>query len=305
MNKKSKISTAFFIFLFLFSAKMWSQKYDIHYYGIVSKDLDSNMAKMTSDLYFTQLSEINNFSVEDKRESYLLENQPDVDLFSEDSLALFVSISKNNSDESWSVTFHVIDKKNDEEHIKKKNYASFYKILMESKNELKETIKQLIENDKGNSIQFSIQNNKEIEHKNTKHKENKNIEDNLNESKKTVSLENLSGTWKGEENIDKIVILRGGRGFVIFNNGASMNIIIKNSTSSPNQIIVTQNSKSNASFFPELPRNIALQAAVQAEPIQWILTINDENTLKGIKQTLLPDGDSYNNGEIPVEWNKK
>lgn len=305
MNKKSKISTAVFIFLFLFSAKMWSQKYDIHYYGIVSKDLDSNMAKMTSDLYFTQLSEINNFSVEDKRESYLLENQPDVDLFSEDSLALFVSISKNNSDESWSVTFHVIDKKNDEEHIKKKNYASFYKILMESKNELKETIKQLIENDKGNSIQFSIQKNKEIEHKNTKHKENKNIEDNLNESKKTVSLENLSGTWKGEENIDKIVILRGGRGFVIFNNGASMNIIIKNSTSSPNQIIVTQNSKSNASFFPELPRNIALQAAVQAEPIQWILTINDENTLKGIKQTLLPDGDSYINGEIPVEWNKK
>ena len=112
---------------------------------------------MTSDLYFTQLSEINNFSVEDKRESPLLENQPDVGLFSEESLAFFAKISKNNSDESWSVEFHVIDKKNDEEHIKKKNYASFYKILMESKNELKETIKQLIENDKGNSIQISAQ----------------------------------------------------------------------------------------------------------------------------------------------------
>lgn len=66
---------------------------------------------MTSDLYFTQLSEINNFSVEDKREAPLLEKQPDVELFSEDSLAFFASISKNNSDESWSVTFHVIDKK--------------------------------------------------------------------------------------------------------------------------------------------------------------------------------------------------
>ena len=71
------------------------------------------------------------------------------------------------------------------------------------------------------------------------------------------------------------------------------------------RIIVTQNSKSNASFFPELPRNIALQAAVHAEPIQWILDINDENNLKGIKQTLLPDGDSCTKGEIPVEWNKK
>lgn len=309
MNKKSKITTTFFVFLFLFLVDIWSQNYNIHYYGIVSKDLDSNMAKMTSDLYFTQLSEINNFSVQDKRESPLLENQPDVGLFSEESLAFFAKISKNNSDESWSVEFHLIDKKNDEEHIKKKNYASFYKILMESKNELKETIKQLIENDKGSSIQISTQKNKESEqknqNKNTKYNENTNNEEKSRESQKTVSLESLSGTWKGDENIDKIVILRGGRGFVIFNNGASMNILIKNSPTSPNQILVTQNSKSNASFFPELPRNIALQAAVHAQPIQWILNILDENTLQGVKQTLLPDGDNYINGEIPVEWNKK
>ena len=138
------------------------------------------MAKMTSDLYFTQLSEINNFSVEDKRESPLLEDQPDVVLFSEESLGFFAKISKNNSDETWSVEFHLIEKKNDEEHIKKKNYASFYKILMESKNELKETIKQLIENDKGSSIQISTQKNKESEqknqNKNTKYNENTDIE---------------------------------------------------------------------------------------------------------------------------------
>ena len=174
---------------------------------------------------------------------------------------------------------------------------------MESKNELKETIKQLIENDKESSIQITTQ---KIQEKN-QNKQKENAKDNNIEEKhqKSIPLENLSGTWKGEENIDKIVILRGGRGFVIFNNGASMNIQIKNSTSVPNQIIVTQNSKSNASFFPELPRNMALQAAVQAEPIQWILNINDENTLKGIKQTLLLDGDNCKKGEIPVEWNKQ
>ena len=259
---------------------------------------------MTSDLYFTQLSEINNFSVEDKRESPLLEKIPDIETFSENSLSFFVSISKNEIDDSWLVTFHMVDKKNNEEHIKKKYYASFYKILMESKNELKETIKQLIENDKESSIQITTQ---KIPEKNqNKQKENAKDNNNIEEKhQKSIPLENLSGTWKGEENIDKIVILRGGRGFVIFNNGASMNIQIKNSTSVPNQIIVTQNSKSNASFFPELPRNIALQAAVQAEPIQWILNINDENTLKGIKQTLLLDGDNCKKGEIPVEWNKQ
>ena len=303
MKKNCKIFTTIFIFLFILSSKLWTQNYYIHYYGIVSNNLDSNMAKMTSDLYFTQLSEINNFSVEDKRESPLLEKIPDIETFSENSLSFFVSISKNEIDDSWLVTFHMVDKKNNEEHIKKKYYASFYKILMESKNELKETIKQLIENDKESSIQITTQ---KIQEKN-QNKQKENAKDNNMEEKhqKSIPLENLSGTWKGEENIDKIVILRGGRGFVIFNNGASMNIQIKNSTSVPNQIIVTQNSKSNASFFPELPRNIALQAAVQAEPIQWILNINDENTLKGIKQTLLLDGDNCKKGEIPVEWNKQ
>ena len=82
------------------------------------------MAKMTSDLYFTQLSEINNFSVEDKRESSLLEKIPDIETFSENSLSFFVSISKNEIDDSWLVTFHMVDKKNNEEHIKKKHYAS-------------------------------------------------------------------------------------------------------------------------------------------------------------------------------------
>ena len=65
---------------------------------------------MTSDLYFTQLSEINNFSVEDKRESPLLEKIPDIETFSENSLSFFVSISKNEIDYSWFVTFHMVVK---------------------------------------------------------------------------------------------------------------------------------------------------------------------------------------------------
>ena len=146
------------------------------------------MAKMTSDLYFTQLSEINNFSVEDKRESPLLEKIPDIETFSENSLSFFVSISKNEIDDSWLVTFHMVDKKNDEEHIKKKHYASFYKILMESKNELKETIKQLIENDKESSIQITTQ---KIQEKN-QNKQKENAKDNNIEEKhqKSIPLEN-------------------------------------------------------------------------------------------------------------------
>ena len=77
--------------------------------------------------------------------------------------------------------------------------------------------------------------------------------------------------------------LRGGRGFVIFNNGASMNITveIKGST-----IICTQSGKSNASFFPELPREVALVAAMDAQPITWTMTLSSNSTLTGTKQSL-------------------
>ena len=59
------------IFLILFStAGLYAQNYDIDYYGVVSKEIDTNMAKMTSDLYYTQLSEINNFNITDKRTDF-------------------------------------------------------------------------------------------------------------------------------------------------------------------------------------------------------------------------------------------
>lgn len=296
MKKKHKFFLTFLFILCLFSVKIWSQKYNIDYYGIVSTDLDANMAKMTSDLYFTQLSEINNFKVTDKRDSPILSAPPEFNNFSHDSLAFYTVIQKNPADDSWHTVFHVIDTDNNEEHTKKKIYASFYKILMESKNELKDTIRQLIESDKGVALQ---KNNNPVNNKNLNTGKTENVQ-----TTTFISAENLSGTWKGEENIDKVVILRGGRGFVIFKNGASMNISVKISESESNQIIIKQNSKSNASFFPELPRNTALSAAPAAEPIQWILTVSDNNTLQGVKQTLIPEGDSFKKGEIPVEWTK-
>lgn len=296
MKRKYKVFTTFIFFLGFIFAKIWCQTYNIEYYGIVSTEIDSNMAKMTSDLYFTQLSEINNFNVTDKRELPLLSELPDSNLFSKYALSFYTVIQKSKTDDSWIVIFHVIDKANEEEHTKQKKYASFYKILMESKNELKETIRQLIENDKGAAIKNSnkIQEISKTDNLNNQNQQTTNL----------ISAENLSGTWKGEENIDKIVILRGGRGFVIFKNGASMNITIKPSDKDKNQIIFTQNSKSNASFFPELPRAVALKAAPFAEPIEWVLSISDNNTLKGTKNTLIPDGDSYKKGEIYVEWTK-
>ncbi len=243
---------------------------------------------MTSDLYYTQLSEINNFSVSDKRSSPSLSERPEASSFADGKLSFFTLISKDIQSDKWITTYFVVDKSKNEEHSKTKNYDSFYKILMEPKDVLKTTIKQLIENDSSATTIASA------------------IQDEASSGGKNItSTEELSGTWGGENNINKIVIMRGGRGFVIFNNGASMNITVELSGSDGNKmVVVTQKGNSNASFYPELKRTAALSAAVSASPIKWTLALTDTNTLKGTKDTLLPDGDSFKEGSVSVTWTR-
>ena len=283
-----KKSTIFSFFFFISTAICSAQNYNIDYYGIVSNEIDANMSKMTSDLYYTQLSEINNFSVSDMRTSPSLSTRPDSSAFADGKLSFFTLISKDAKSDKWITTYFVVDKIKNEEHSKKKIYDSFYKILMEPKDVLKDTIKQLIENDNSaTAITAGLQ------------------ESDPSKSSVIVSTEELSGTWGGEENINKVVIMRGGRGFVIFNNGASMNITVELSGSGESKkVLITQKGNSNASFYPELKRTLALSAAVSAEPIKWTLTLTDNNTLEGIKNTLLPDGDSYKAGSVTVTWTR-
>ena len=123
----------------------------------------------------------------------------------------------------------------------------------------------------------------------------------------SISTDLLAGTWGGEENINKIVIMRSGRGFVIFKNGASMNILIKiQKAESDTKVIITQESRPNASFFPELPRTVALQAAKEAEPIEWTLSLLNDNTLSGTKKTLTLASDNQTSmSKLNVTWHRK
>ena len=90
--KKSVIIS---IILFITTA-LNAQSYNIDYYGIVSTEIDANMSKMTSDLYYTQLSEINNFSVSDRRSSPSLSERPDAANFSDGKLSFFTLITKDS-----------------------------------------------------------------------------------------------------------------------------------------------------------------------------------------------------------------
>lgn len=286
MIRKIISKKVLFILIFLSTIPLAAQTYNIDYLGVVSNNLDQNMAKMTGDLYFTQLNELSDITVFDKRTSNFLESIPDKSLLSKTNVTFYTEIKKSETTETWTATIYVINPLNNEIHSKSREYDSFYKILMESKNTLKSTIEKLLSNTPAETDDSGF--NSKLASKVT-----------------ITSTESLSGTWSGEDFIDKIVILRGGRGFVIFNNGASMNISVKLDTSTDKQnIIITQNGRSNASFYPDLPRAVALNAALEADPIEWRLSFTDDNTLIGQKKTIIANNDNYEYETIKVTWNR-
>lgn len=284
VKKTFLISALFSLFIF---NPIFSENYIIDYYGIVSTEIDSNMSKMTSDLYYTQLSEITNFTLNDKRENSLMATSPDKSLLSPDNLSFYTVISKKQNSSKWISTITLINPKTNITESETKEYDSFYKILMEPQSVLHDSIINLLENKhETKSDNFAISEN--------------------STAPTIESTEFLSGTWTGEENIDKIVIMRGGRGFVIFTNGASMNITVELvSSDNEKQIVIKQNGHSNASFFPELSRSIALKEAINATPITWTFSVTNENTLSGIKNTLIEENQTAIRTNLSVIWKRK
>lgn len=273
--KKSVLAT---IILILLTLSAWAQNYDVNYYGVFSDDLDENMTVMTSDLYYTQLSEIQNINVSDFR-------SPDFDIedssaFSKTAYSFYSIVKKKENSSKWSATFNLVSKAGANLSVTKE-YDSYYKILMDTKGSLQDTILSLLEN-RTTSLSDS--------------------DSPIPQAAKTVvSTEELAGTWGGEENVNKIVIMRGGRGFVIFKNGASMNI---NVAIDGQDVTISQNGRTNASFFPDLPRQVAMTLALSAEPITWHLTMNGQDTLSGKKKTLIPTTDGAESGFVEVSWHK-
>ena len=279
----------FLILICIFNISAFSQnKYSIDYFGIVAAGVDDNMSKMTSDLYYTQLCEINGYTVNDKRIGIRMASAPQSSDFEDGKISLYAVISKKENTSKWISTINIYDSSRKAVFSEAKEYDSFYKILMEPKASLQETISTLLSGS-GTVAQAPV--------------------GSVSPSKpaaKIQSTEFLSGTWGGEETIDKIVIMRGGRGFVIFKNGSSMNITVEIQTEGSSQnIVITQNGKANASFFPELPREVALKEAVNAKPIKWIFNINDDDTLSGTKSTLILSDGVAANGTLDVVWKRK
>ena len=295
---KLKGIKSIFLFFLIFSVinlNLFSEEVKkIDFYGVYSQDADKNMLNMTEDLFYTQLRELS-IDLTDKRQQQFSQSEESFNPLTYDflitsdknSYALFVQIKKLPT-LKWECSIYLKKLSSDKTYSTTKEYDSYYKILMESKTNLKGMLIDLLDSTKNLA---SASETEEIT------------------SDQIISTDVIAGSWKGENFIDKIVIMRGGRGFIIYKNGASMNILInisKNEENGSPTININQASRNNASYYPELQRKDAMEYAIDAQPIEWSFKLANAKTLKGTKSTLVQKmpGVAPEQGIIDVEWTK-
>jgi hypothetical protein len=122
-----------------------------------------------------------------------------------------------------------------------------------------------------------------------------------------TNLDSLAGSWKGEKGVEKILILRGGRGVAIFESGVSVSLELSILNE---DLFIRQKGPVTARQFADLPDFVARQAAAIAPPLEWRLKItHDQKTLSGIKKTVSFQHDgkqvlSMDGVDIAVRWDR-
>ena len=95
------------------------------------------------------------------------------------------------------------------------------------------------------------------------------------------TVDSLAGSWKGEPGLDRVMILRGGRGMAVFSSGVSVSLDLKIENG---YLLVTQKGNLQPRQFLNLPDEIARQAVQKTNPPQWrFLVSSDKKFLSGTK----------------------
>jgi hypothetical protein len=104
-------------------------------------------------------------------------------------------------------------------------------------------------------------------------------------SNPSPSLELLTGTWKGDKNIDRVTILPDGRGFAVLASGTrmSLRVSIEGTTA-----IVSQDQPNSPDFYrPGLDPKSARIVAQGARPWRWKFSLStDGNSMTGVKESV-------------------
>ncbi|MGP1595113.1 MAG: TP0183 family DNA metabolism protein [Treponema sp.] len=95
------------------------------------------------------------------------------------------------------------------------------------------------------------------------------------------TVDALAGSWKGENGIERVMLLRGGRGMAVFSSGVSISLECK---IEDGYLLITQKGALQPRQFLDLPDEIARQAIAKIQPPQWrFLISSDRKILSGKK----------------------
>ena len=278
-----------------------AKRFSLYYYGVLTNVNDQNMLNITQDLFYAQLRGIQSLQILDKRDDDIKDSYSDIQADArcesffnlaqahvpqEDGLLFAARIYRPKSDEKWSCVFAVKNLQGGEIFSKEKEYDSYYKILTDAK----VLIQRVVSEASGNSDASAGT--------------AKSGGGPSRQESSEGGAENLAGTWSGEKNASKIIILRSGRGFIVFNNGATMNVAVF-AQEDGSSVRIVQRDKFNASFYPDIDRQTVLNYAESAAPIEWNLTLSQNGSLVGKKKTLALSGGVLEPTSVDVTWTKK
>jgi hypothetical protein len=123
-----------------------------------------------------------------------------------------------------------------------------------------------------------------------------------------TDIDALAGSWRGESGVEKVMLLRGGRGVAVLSSGVSIPLELMLSDGT---LVVRQKGPQNIRQFIDLPDPVARQAVSVAPPLEWYLMVSsDQKTLGGTKKTVRIKNDGKNiltmeNVSIDVIWSRE
>jgi hypothetical protein len=99
------------------------------------------------------------------------------------------------------------------------------------------------------------------------------------------SLSLLSGTWKGDKNVDRVTMLSNGRGFAVLASGVRMSL---KATIEGSRVIIAQDQPNSPDFYRPGPDLKSARIVAQgARPWRWIFSLSaDGNSLTGTKESV-------------------
>ena len=122
-----------------------------------------------------------------------------------------------------------------------------------------------------------------------------------------TNIESLAGSWHGENGVERIEIMRGGRAIAVLSSGVSIFLNLK---LTGGRLIVTQSGAPQARQFADLPDNIAKKAAELGKTPAWKFLVSKDNKIlvgeKTYTEITYNDDSIISNKEVTekVKWVK-